>query len=597
MEDLGESIFRVEAMDQGFAETLDDISTAMQNMAHDQEQFNDEALDAYERTAKAVEALVEQMRPVEPLVEEMTDEMSKASKTSKDLGKNMQDAGEKTNKAGRFFQGFGTLVSKAFNIAKWAILAVVGAAGSLGAIAVKLAADAGEIDSKFNVVFGESAERASKNLEEFGKRVGRSRMDLKAMAGDMQSLLVPLGFMEGQASDMSVALTKLAVDLGSFNNSDPTEVMNNLQSALIGNTEGVRKYGAIITETTLNAKLMAMGVAGGTEAASEQQKVLARLQMIMEATTRAQGDATNTSGSFANQSKALLADLKDLGVTVGQALLPALGLITGEIRGMTAWFANQEGTIMDWGETLKSYVSQGIEWLKTIVKVVMNVGLAWDTLVLTVAEAIAPMVSHVEAFAQNSWIAVSWFFENFSELSTLVYQNYIQILGNLAMESGAIWDEIWGYIKSGGQDAVEINTQALLEGVRTLKGPEFVSAMRADFSQDWENNRKAWDKVMGAQAAAAVETGKTVNDALDINSIFAGLDAAKNKASDVKAEFVGVQELFRRNILANFQEDENKKQTAELVEANKLQQQQIAQEQKQHTELVQAVKASSVLGP
>jgi hypothetical protein len=93
---------------------------------------------------------------------------------------------------------------------------------------------------------------------------------------------------------------------------------------MIGNHETVRKFGVLITEATLKQELLNMGLGDGADEATNQQKALARLNIIMNSTTDAQGDAIRTSESFANQMKGLSATLRDLRVEFGNEIIPVL---------------------------------------------------------------------------------------------------------------------------------------------------------------------------------------------------------------------------------------------------------------------------------
>lgn len=210
-------------------------------------------------------------------------------------------------------------------------LATVGVAGfKVGQKLVALGADAEEMESKFNVVFGDSAIQATKALDEFGNVVGRNKFELMEMASTVQDTFVPLGFARDKAAGMSVELSKLAVDVASFNNESDPEVMKAFQSAIVGNHETVRKYGIIITQATLNAELMRMGVAEGIKTATEQEKVQARLNLIYAGTTDAQGDAAETAGSWTNQMRALKSEIKENATAIGGELLPFVTpLLTG----------------------------------------------------------------------------------------------------------------------------------------------------------------------------------------------------------------------------------------------------------------------------
>lgn len=192
-----------------------------------------------------------------------------------------------------------------------------------GKAAVDLAGDVAEMQSKSKVVFGAFRDDVVANLSEFGNAVGRSSHELEAMASSIQDTFVPMGFARGEAADLSVQLTKLAVDVASFNNASDTATMEAFQSALVGNHETVRRFGVVITEATLKQELLRMGIQRTGDEVTNAEKVQARLNLILAGTTDAQGDAARTADSYANQVKALSAEFETLAVEIGQELLPA----------------------------------------------------------------------------------------------------------------------------------------------------------------------------------------------------------------------------------------------------------------------------------
>lgn len=198
----------------------------------------------------------------------------------------------------------------------------------LGAGLSGLGADAEEMEAKFDVVFGKSAPAASKELDEFGNSIGRNKFALKEMASNIQDTFVPMGFARDEAAQLSIDMTKLAVDVGSFNNTLAPDVMNDFQSAIVGNHETVRKYGIVITQTTLDQELMRMGVEEGIKTATEQEKVQARLNLIIAGTADAQGDAAATAGSWTNSmlgvKESVAEGATEMGLMLNEALLPLL---------------------------------------------------------------------------------------------------------------------------------------------------------------------------------------------------------------------------------------------------------------------------------
>lgn len=209
-------------------------------------------------------------------------------------------------------------------------MAAFGAAGIAGFIpAIKAASDFQETMSKFDVVFGDQSAAMREFSDGLAKELGRSRSEIASFLATSQDLFVPLGFDAKSATELSKTLTSLAVDLGSFNNVADADALNDLQAALTGSGEVMKKYGVIVSESAVKQQLLNQSI--DPTVATEQQKVMARLSIILAGTSAAQGDATRTAGSFANQVKALKAELSNMAVTVGSAVIPALTGIVGSL--------------------------------------------------------------------------------------------------------------------------------------------------------------------------------------------------------------------------------------------------------------------------
>ena len=216
------------------------------------------------------------------------------------------------------------------------------------AFSVKAASDMEETMNKFNVVFGASAKIVKDWGDEFGSQVGRSKQQIADFLAGTQDLLVPIGFEAGAATEMSKQLTGLAVDLASFNNKADADVLRDLHAALTGSSEVMKKYGVIVNETAVKQELLNQGI--DKNKATEQQKVMARIAIIMRGTTAAQGDAIRSAGSFANQMKALKAKISDAAVVIGSALLPVITplvtKITEAVQIAGAWIKRNQALVV-----------------------------------------------------------------------------------------------------------------------------------------------------------------------------------------------------------------------------------------------------------
>jgi len=89
---------------------------------------------------------------------------------------------------------------------------------SAGPKLISLGSDAEEMMGKFNVVFGNEAERTIKALDEMTAAMGRSKYEARGFAASFQDTFVPMGFARDDAADLSKKLTELTYDVSSFNN-------------------------------------------------------------------------------------------------------------------------------------------------------------------------------------------------------------------------------------------------------------------------------------------------------------------------------------------------------------------------------------------
>ena len=180
-----------------------------------------------------------------------------------------------------------------------------------------------ETANKFDVVFGKQASSVRNWAENLGSRVGRATSTIQGFVASLQDTFVPLGFSRSKAAQFSTALTKLAIDVGSFQNEADADVIRNFQSAIVGNHETVKNYGIIISEARIKAEALKSGITDNVKEMTEQEKVLARLNLLMIGSKDAIGDAERTSGEYANTLKAFNEELKISAELMGEKLMPA----------------------------------------------------------------------------------------------------------------------------------------------------------------------------------------------------------------------------------------------------------------------------------
>ena len=247
---------------------------------------------------------------------------------------------------------------------------------SFGAFAVMVAkaSEMQEAMGKFAVVFGDSAGAVEASAKSMASELGVSRLEIIQMLGSMQDLLVPMGVATEEATGMSQQMARLAVDLGSFNNMASEQVFGDLQAAITGSGEVMKKYGVVLNETAVKQELLNMGMDPAN--ADDAAKAQARLNIIMAGTTAAQGDAVRTAGSFANQVKRLKANFADIAVTIGGPFLQSLASIAESINtrmaSAFAFLEQQTNKLSAIGDAVAGVIRAAFDLLATAIGVAVG---------------------------------------------------------------------------------------------------------------------------------------------------------------------------------------------------------------------------------
>jgi hypothetical protein len=248
--------------------------------------------------------------------------------------------------------GVGAAVTtKAFDVLGGAIRFVTDQVGK----SIQAASNLNEQVSKSEVVFGDAADEIQAFAKTAADSLGLSERAALEAAGGFGVFFTGAGQSAGAAEDMSERMVTLAADLASFNNLDPTEVLQKLRSGLAGEAEPLRSVGVFLTEAKVRAKAMQMGLTDAHGELSEGAKILARYQIILDETGKAQGDFERTSDSLANAERTKNAALENAQARAGKAFLPYatavekaetgfLNFVASGLEGWTMLAAEIDGT-------------------------------------------------------------------------------------------------------------------------------------------------------------------------------------------------------------------------------------------------------------
>ena len=242
--------------------------------------------------------------------------------------------------------------------------AIVGAAAFGAAMvynmkkSVDAASDLEEVTAKFGTVFKNQIVYAEKNANALVESYGVSTRAAKEYLSSMQDLLVPMGMASNSAAVLSNEVVKLGIDLGSFNNVETERVMLDIQSALVGNFETMKKYGVVLNATVVAHEAMRMGLVKTKDQITAGIRAQAAYSLMVKGSEAAIGDWARTSGGFANQMKQLTSNIEELRAEIGNNLLP---IITPMVDNMNKWIkANKEILAQD----MKGWIEGVVTMLK-----------------------------------------------------------------------------------------------------------------------------------------------------------------------------------------------------------------------------------------
>lgn len=271
------------------------------------------------------------------------------------------------NAAEKALSGLSGSAGKVGSILKASVVpGLIAAAGSVLAFtkglnpAIQAASDLGENTSKIKVIFGDAGKAVTDFAKTAARDIGQSQNQVLAAAGTFGTFGKAAGLAGDQLATFTTDFITLSADLASFNNSTPDEAINAIGAALRGEAEPLRRFGVLLNDATLKAAAMELGIYSGSGALTAQQKILAAQKVIYEQTGDAQGDFTRTSDGLANQQRILSAQLENVKIKIGEALLPAFTKLVKFVNDFVVPALDKFITSLTGGKGVSESIAQAI---------------------------------------------------------------------------------------------------------------------------------------------------------------------------------------------------------------------------------------------
>jgi hypothetical protein len=345
-----------------------------------------------------------------------------------------------------------------------------------------LASDKAEAASKANVLFGASygiIEKASKTA---ATAVGLSSGAYLEAAGNLGNLITNFGITGDAGAEMSRSMVQLAADMGSFNNASTEEVTQAMGSAFVGETEPLRRFGVMLSAAAVSAKAVELGLAKSAKEVSQSAKVQATYALILEQTTKAQGDFARTADGKANADRIRAAQYEEALTKLGEVITPlyqkAMPLLAAATTAVIDVLVNLGTFIAPLVDGALTTISNAIALIGDSVTGLRNLldssGAEWDAYT-------AEIMKQSEALGISGDAALAWIEAEKKRKKALADQLVIekQIYDNerrsmdlnleLMSQEKTLKDDIEETIKVKGKDADVSFQQAELDRIRARR--------------------------------------------------------------------------------------------------------------------------------
>lgn len=220
---------------------------------------------------------------------------------------------------------------------------------ALGKQAIDTASDIQEVQNVVDTAFGSMSYKMEQFAKTSVKQFGISQLSAKQLGSTFMAMGASMLDSMEDASDMAINLTARAADMSSFYNKSIEETSTALKSIYTGETESLKEYGVVMTQVNLQEFARQQGINKSIQAMTQAEKVQLQYAYVMQQTNLAAGDFAKTSDSWANQTRVLSEQFKELLGILGSGLITVLTPVVkflNTVLTMLIAIAKQIGAIL-----------------------------------------------------------------------------------------------------------------------------------------------------------------------------------------------------------------------------------------------------------
>ena len=291
-------------------------------------------------------------------VSNLINNLNKVDNKVKSTSNSMKSADNSISKFGKS-ANFSKIGSGLANLGKIALSAGVAIGTAMSAIAVasvNASSDFDENVSRMDAVFGDMADsyiEKSKNIVNQTGLSANAYLDTIGLLGQMAN---SMGLPQEEALKMADSLAVLSADMSSFFNKDVEQAKTALKGIFTGETEALKEFGIVMTETNLEDFASRTGKV--YDSMSQAEKVQLRYNYVMEQTKNVQGDYARTADGYANSMRTLQSNIDNLMISLGESMKNSATGALQQINGLFFVMTNEPTKVQQSLQQLQQQLSQ-----------------------------------------------------------------------------------------------------------------------------------------------------------------------------------------------------------------------------------------------
>lgn len=302
------------------------------------------ALDEYKKRLDAAKEK-DNAKAVENYAEKIQKTETELRALQADLGAVNKKLDEQKGFLGKSTEEWDKMSKKLKDTGKDLSLKVTTPIMAAGAAAFKMGGDYEQALGKMDQVFQGNQEEIKKWADSALNNFGLSKLSATSMVADFGAMFDTFGFKLQETTEMSKGMVERVRDLGAFFNTTSAETAEALNAIFTGQTEPLRKFGVVLTQTALQEYAYAQGIRKKVSEMTEAEKVQLRYNYVMENTKTAVGQYAREHNSASTQLENFREIVKEIGVTFGEVIIPVFGPILNGINNALKFVAGlDQGT-------------------------------------------------------------------------------------------------------------------------------------------------------------------------------------------------------------------------------------------------------------